>query len=65
MGLIEEVVFEKGDEPAALVKRSGSGVGGGAGEFSGSSSSPELSFEPADEPHGLVPIHEDKDGEKN
>ena len=54
MGLIEEVVFEKGDEPAALVKRSESGVG--------DSSSPELSFEPADEPHGLVAI-QGEDGE--
>ena len=47
MGMIEEVVFEKKDEPSALVKRS---------ESDSSSSSPELEFEPEGEPHGLVKI---------
>ena len=59
-GLIEEVVFERGDEPAALVKRSApSSPGSGGGE----TPSPELSFEPADEPHGLVAI-QGEEGEK-
>ena len=45
--MIEEVVFERDDEVArALVKLSES-------DFI---SSPELSFEAADEPHGLVAI---------
>ena len=45
-------MFERGDEVAALVKVSESDAG----------SSPELSFEAADEPHGLVAIKgEDED----
>jgi len=60
MGLIEEVIFEKNDEPSALVKKSSS--------FDSSSSpfspSPELSFEAADEPHGLVAIEGDDESEK-
>ena len=55
-GLIEEVVFEKGGEPAALVVRRSESVGG-------DSVSPELSFEPADEPHGLVAIQGDEAGD--
>jgi hypothetical protein len=55
--MIEEVVFERGDEVAALVKRSESGS---------DLSSPELSFEAADEPHGLVAIQqgEEKEGDE-
>lgn len=58
-GLIDEVVFEKGDEPAALVARQPEGAAGDSSPHDG-----ELSFEPADEPHGLVAIRGEEAGEK-
>lgn len=47
-GLIDEVVFAPLDESAALLVRSD--------RRSTTMPSPELAFESADEPHGLVPI---------
>ena len=59
-GLIEEVVFEREGEPAALVVRPSSPEGDSGFASVG------LSFEAADEPHGLVAIRGegDEDGEE-
>jgi len=55
-GLIDEVVFEPSEQTASLVR---------SDSFSSSTTTlPELAFESADEPHGLIPVERDDDDEE-